>query len=129
MGYYTIYSLDVLVNLEDILEEDYDENKADIIMHLRDTCEGAEYALDDNGKSGEKIKWYDHEEDIGNFSKLYPNQVFKLEGEGEESGDIWIKYFSNGKMQECPAIISFDNYDKGKLTDILNYKGEKICLK
>ena len=48
-------------------------------------------------------------------SKLYPEHLFMLEGEGEESGDIWRKYFFNGKYQICNAIITFEPFDKTKL--------------
>ncbi|MEI2465158.1 hypothetical protein [Niallia taxi] len=49
------------------------------------------------------------------ISKLYPGVIFKLHGEGEESGDVWYKYFKDGKMQDCPAKLAFDEYDENKL--------------
>lgn len=63
----------------------------------------------------EKCKWYEHEEDMRRFSKLYPFILFELSGEGEESGDIWRKYFLNGKMQYCKSKIEFEPFDETKL--------------
>ena len=39
-----------------------------------------------------------------------------LKGEGVDPGDIWQRYFKNGKTQLCEAKISFDEYDENKLT-------------
>lgn len=103
MGYNTSYSLSI-VNGDD-----------DLISSLRDECDGAQYALDDYGDCIESCKWYDHESDLIEFSKKHPESIFKLSGEGEESGDIWIKYFKNGKRQTCRAVISFDDFDERKL--------------
>lgn len=64
---------------------------------------------------GEACKWYDHEEEMAEFSKIYPDVVFELSGEGEESGDIWKKYFKNGQKQICMAEIVYPPYDETKL--------------
>ena len=61
------------------------------------------------------VKWYDHEKALKNFSKQFPDLLFILEGVGETTGDVWIKYFKDGKMQFCPGTIVFDDYDKDKL--------------
>lgn len=65
--------------------------------------------------NGDPCKWYAHEKDMKLFSKKFPTFVFKLEGEGSESGDLWIKYFKDGKMQQCHAKIIYDEYDETKL--------------
>ena len=69
------------------------------------------YAIDEHGQTSNSCTWYDHEDDLIKLSRLYPYVVFDLYGEGEESGDIWHKYFMNGKMQHCPAKITFDEFD------------------
>jgi hypothetical protein len=63
----------------------------------------------------EPCKWYEHEDDMRKFSQLYPFILFELSGEGEESGDIWKKYFLNGKMKICSARIEFEPFDETKL--------------
>lgn len=65
-------------------------------------------------------KWYECVEDMISFSKKFPKVLFTLSGKGEESGDLWIRYFKNGKVQTCRAKISYDEYDPSKLKDIEN---------
>jgi len=103
MGYYTRHELEIV------------EGDNGIISELRDFAEEANYALEENGDAGESCKWYDHEIDMRNFSALHPDALFKLNGEGEEAGDIWIEYYQNGKMQRCKAKITYDEFDCEKL--------------
>ncbi len=67
------------------------------------------------GGFGESIKWYDHESEMKAFSKRFPDVVFTLHGEGEESGDLWVKYFKDGKMHRVDAVISYAPFDEGQL--------------
>lgn len=109
MGYNTYYDLKVYKGektIQEILSELNAEGK---FSHLD------YYAVDDNGNSYEPCHWYDHELDMKGVSKIYPDTVFVLHGEGEESDDIWNKYFKNGKMQSCYAVITFEDFDEGKL--------------
>lgn len=103
MGYYTSHNLDIIGGHYDIL--------AEIIEGYSDTF----YGLDTDGSPLDSVKWYSHEEDMRKVSKQYPELVFKLRGEGEESGDIWVEYYKNGLMQRCPAKITFDDYDESNL--------------
>jgi len=77
-----------------------------------------EYAIDENGDSFDPVKWYDHEKNMKSLSKEYPSLLFTLSGKGEENGDIWRKYFFNGKMQKATAQITFEKYDSRKLKSI-----------
>lgn len=106
MGYYTKYSLDIKYN---------NIKESDIITHLKGDCDEAGWALTEFGETEDSTKWYDHENDFKEFSKKYPTLLFILNGVGEEYGDTWIKYFQNGKMQECKAKITFDEFDLEKL--------------
>ena len=86
-----------------------------IIEELRDFSEEAKYSLSEGGDTEEGSKWYDHDEEFLDFSKRYPDWLFILSGEGEESGDIWTKYYVNGKKQEAKARIVVDDFDASKL--------------
>lgn len=78
-------------------------------------CEEATYCLMPDGSPAESGKWYEHETDMRVFSKEIPEVLFTLHGEGDENGDIWKKYFLNGKCQVAKAVIQFLPFDKSKL--------------
>ena len=85
------------------------ENETEINDYMEDNSEKF-YGLGEDS-----YKWYDHEESMKELSVKFPDIVFALYGEGEDNEDIWYKYFKNGKMQECMAIITFNEYDESKL--------------
>lgn len=123
MGYETKYKLEVsgeLSSKKKIEGEDENGNPAWILVtetiDARDLLEEVRANSGYQYLFGESVKWYDHEDQLRYISKKYPNLVFELNGEGEESGDIWIKYFKNGKMQHCEAKITFDPFDETKLS-------------
>lgn len=98
MGYYTTFSLKVIGHTEIDHEEEISNEFHD------------GYPVFD-----ESVKWYDYQQDMKEYSLKYPELLFKLEGVGEQNEDMWICYFKNGKMQECPATITFDDFDESKL--------------
>lgn len=99
MGYYTTYNLTVI------------DGDSILIAELREENESANYAISNNGEYQYTCKWYDHEKDLKAFSAKHPQAVFKLSGEGEESGDLWVKYFKEGKVQVSKAKITYDDYN------------------
>lgn len=105
MGYYTYYSLEVI-----------GEDTENVIKELRSENDNAEYAFTESGDSYDSLKWYDYEKDMRSFSTRFPDLIFKLSGEGEEPGDLWIRYFKNGKMQYSKAIITYEPFNEGKLS-------------
>lgn len=107
MGYCTRYYLDVHKGnlqikeiLNSISEKDF---------------EGLNYAVGVDGDCLDEVKWYEHETDMRKLSLQFPEIVFVLNGEGEENDDTWYKYFKNGKMQDCYAEITYDEFDESKL--------------
>ena len=52
------------------------------------------------------LKWYDHEDNMIEVSKRFPDVIFVLYGEGEENGDIWNEYYSNGECERVDAVIT-----------------------
>lgn len=107
MGYYTRYQLTTL-------HKDADEIMAD----LRENNEEAQIALDENGETQEPLKWYDHEKQLKEFSKKYPDAMFQLSGEGENGGeDIWQFYFKNGKGYKDYVIMTFPDFDESKMKE------------
>lgn len=127
MGYYTTYTLrtdnDEKVNLKKFIDELGKIGVADFfnegpvpIDELKDIveCEG-EDAADSIDLQTEPIKWYENEEDMKKLSAVFPDVLFRLYGEGEESGDLWLCYHKNGKSQHEPAVVSYGEFDPKKL--------------
>jgi len=85
------------------------------ISALREKNEWAQCALDENGGAEEAQKWYEHEDDLREFSKSPRPWLYVLSGEGEESGDIWKKDFRDGKMQVAKATIQCAPFDEKAL--------------
>ena len=68
-------------------------------------------------RTEEPTKWYDYEAEMLALSKKYPDVIFLLEGEGEETLDSWKDYFLNGRNQHREAIITYEPLD------LLNLQG------
>lgn len=101
MGYYTDYKLETNKQVDtDKLVEDLES----VTGYSWDS------SLEHYG-----IKWYDALDHMKTISTMYPDVLFTLDGEGEESGDIWTAYFKNGKMQYEKAVIQTMPFDESKL--------------
>jgi hypothetical protein len=109
MGYETRYKLRVEKENADSAQQE------ELIGRLRSNNNEAGYALYPDGRSWGSMKWYDHAVHMREFSKQNPDWLFTLSGEGEETGDIWKKYFLNGKMQVAKAQIFLEPFDPEKL--------------
>ena len=106
MGYCTAFTLMI-----DTGQKKISEILTEIDPDLRDRLDG----IDDDGSSADSVTWYNHEQDIRELSLAYPDYVFTLYGDGDDSEDMWYKHFKNGKMQACYAKITYDDYDENKL--------------
>lgn len=130
MGYYTRFNMEVqdidnvgynAFEIAKYMLDKYHEKSSfypfeNQLKHFIDDVDnqiGEAYGLclDDD----EDAKWYKHTDEMTELSKEFPNVLFKLHGEGEDSGDIWDAYFMNGKMQYCPARIMCPPFDRNKL--------------
>ena len=107
MGYCTSYELEIKGVTPD--------EATGLIASLQKFSEDAEYALCDDGSTADACKWYDHEKDMREFTKLHPDALFILSGEGEEAGDIWKEYYKGGKCQRTKAEIKLADYDESLL--------------
>lgn len=103
MGYYTRYSLSVQDgNGKEVYDTSEIEEKISAISGYGSCFE-------------DEIKWYTHDNDMRTVSKMYPDLLFILSGEEEESGDLWKSYYKNGKVHTAEAKIVFDPFDESKL--------------
>jgi hypothetical protein len=77
--------------------------------------EDADYALEPDGNTKESCKWYDWQKSLIAFSVATPGVLFTLDGEGEESGDIWKAYALDGKIQIAKAEIIIAGFNEAAL--------------
>ena len=116
MGYSTVYTLEYKPAGRGILSKDHEKEllaaATVCVMHDEDY-----WPLEETlkHKSGYRCKWYEHQKHMKHFSKQFPTTLFTLSGEGEEPGDLWKKYFLNGKIQVANAKITYDKFDARKL--------------
>ena len=107
MGYQTKFSLKtepkIKLNLDELstMSDGYNWEELDEYVYGIDDC----------------VKWYDHRKHMENFTKnkKYKDILFLLEGEGEESGDIWRQYHKNGKSLHYQAILTFPDFKEKDL--------------
>ena len=62
-------------------------------------------------------KWYDYEEDMRLLSYRFPDVVFELHGDGEESEDVWTHYYKGGRVQTDGLVVTYTyhKFDESKL--------------
>ncbi len=118
MSYYTGYSLNVYRLLEDsqTIQPNLDI-PAIVKENLEEEIERMNVFGDGDLESGLYVwtTWYNYEDDMRILSRRFPDLVLYLHGEGEQSEDMWDKYFVGGRMQECYAQIVYDDFDPKKL--------------
>jgi len=107
MGYYTNFSISI-------------KQGQDYLGDLQNAIEKqSDYTFDNDGTeiySDGSIKWYEHSKDMENVSKLFPDLVLQVDGEGEESGDIWTTFWKDGKYQQAKRVVTVEDYDESKLS-------------
>ena len=107
MGYFTYYKLEI--------HQDPNNQTDEIQKYFTADENDGEYWYNILDEPYDSMKWYNHDADMLHISRLWPDVVFRLEGNGEEKWDWWVKYYKNGKIQTCRAKITFDEFDEQKL--------------
>ena len=107
MGYYTLYTLSVEKGDPSLLES---EEFKDIFLKITD------YRLE--SLDNDTLKWYEYDKNMLEISKLYPDTVFRLEGEGEDRDDNWKSYYCNGDSAESRATIVYSLVDISSIGNI-----------
>ena len=107
MGYYTFYNLSVEKGDSSLLES---EEFKDIFRRI------TPYNLEN--LDADTLKWYDHDKNMLEISKLYPDTVFRLEGDGEDRDDRWMRYYCNGDSAESRATIVYQSVDVSSIGNI-----------
>ena len=46
-----------------------------------------------------EAKWYNRSQDMTIISRQFPDTLFTVRGWGEEHDDVWVEYWTNGKVQ------------------------------
>lgn len=97
MGYYTNYHI---TSIEDPNNEfnSFLQELADIVNE-DELAYGSYYG-----------KWYDWQEDTLKVSKNHPNLFFLIEGDGEESEDLW-RFYCQGE-KSCFQEITWPEFKK-----------------
>ena len=116
MGYYTKYSLET----NELEEENPLTYEGCVIPIGRITLEKHVRNITDcySGCSffAQKVSWWDHEENMREYSMRFPNTLFILRGLGENGiSDLWVKFFKNGKMHEGKIEVTHEPFDENKL--------------
>lgn len=60
------------------------------------------------------VKWYDCDDDMILLSERFPNITFRIEGHGENFGDIWVKWFRDASCIGhwwAPDILIPEGFD------------------
>lgn len=115
MGYYTYHELCIFSREGNKLTLLDRGPEIAIIDVLRKEYESAKDSIDDHGCTNNHTKWYNHADDLKAFSKKYPEYVFRLHGNGEDSDDRWYHYFLNGKMQVANCEFVYQSFDVDEL--------------
>lgn len=112
MGYYTNFVLTIHEGGADLnaVRESLSEITGDEYEWFR--------VYEDRIISTDAMKWYDHDMDCAELSERFPDVVFKLNGDGEGTGDQWDAYYKNGLCQICRSVITFPPYDPAQLLSV-----------
>lgn len=101
MGYYTHHKVSWEPN-----------NFQDI--YLERLAEISQYNIDHFTGEGDSCKWHEREENMLQLSKEFLDIKFRVDGDGDGSNDIWVKWYHAGKLTgewSAPQIIIPEGFD------------------
>lgn len=110
MGYYTAYTVTVL-NHNDKTRVTDEKTLCELgtaLVEISDWFDNNEkgWSIEDI-VSSEMMKWYDSDTDMRSLSKQFPDYIFVLDGQGEESLDIWRSVFHNNSQAYYTAELTY----------------------
>lgn len=117
MSYYTQYN----IKLSKILDDDFDApititSPAKSLQNRINTMTPFEIEQITDTEWDGMATWYDHENDLAEISKDYPDWLFTIHGNGEDSDDIWVTYIYDGLVQNHKLIQKDPPIDMNKWT-------------
>ena len=96
MGYYTYYDLQVL-NEDKFSAEEISKASHRLAEIMGENKPFSDEYNDFSWISYDSMKWYDNKEHMLQLAKEFPNMLFKLYGDGEDSDDMWIDYYQGNR--------------------------------
>ena len=92
MGYFTTFAVTAQENGKEI-------DFSDIMKHelAKITQEIDSTDIDELADGCFNSKWYSYDSDVKLLSEKFPNIVFTVDGQGEDSDDFWKHYFLTEK--------------------------------
>lgn len=78
-------------------------DKRTVYKDIDFACERLSY-IDCHGP----VNWSTWKEDMIEISRMFPDVRFRLAGSCDYPDDNWHSYFENGKVEECNAIITYE---------------------
>lgn len=102
MGYYT----DFTILLEPFPKGTKPQQDMDSVLdYLEDNLDDGDWESWCDGQLYSNRKWYNQEADMLQISEMFPEYVFHIYGDGENSDDVWEEHWWNGYMQHCHMEI------------------------
>ena len=99
MGYYTDFSITI--------KGEFDKKEMEEKIE-----EVTDYCFDEHGnRYHQNCKWYDNVENMTELSKFYPNNLFTVDGDGEENGDVWRRVYHNGRQEDIQVETIYADSD------------------
>lgn len=112
MSYYTNYTGEVMSGADE-----KDIAKAIAALDFFNCADDPNIETIDEVINYDTITWRSWKTDMIEISKRFPNALIRINGEGEDSYDIWRAYFQNGKCAVYQAKIIFPEFNKDDLRD------------